>query len=271
MKNAFTLIELLVVIAIIAILAAMLMPALENARKSAQTVACAGNLHQLELERQMFVNDFEYEMYLSNSGWSLMAGNVNWGADQADIDNWKANPKPRGNVDTAFFRSEYTPKHLWFCPSFKLEVTDYHRNQTRFIGYQITSKPINYGAQFGTNGWNVLLSTVQRGHWLDREHRRWLKNRHSLPIISDVGTEDPGNYTGWNAPPPSHGGAFEDMFAMNGLYADGHVRAWKDNEIIQRQNYYGHTSGGAPLYRWVPFDRGFRLIQCYNGKPCTGP
>ncbi|MFP4028550.1 MAG: prepilin-type N-terminal cleavage/methylation domain-containing protein, partial [Candidatus Brocadiia bacterium] len=275
-RRGFTLIELLVVIAIIAILAAMLMPALQQARNSAQVAACSSNLHQIELERNMFNNDFSYEMYLSHAGWSLMAGNVNWGATDVEIGNWLADSKPRSRIDTTYFRQEYTSDHLWFCPAFKLNVDQYHRTQPRFIGYQISSKPLNYGSfgtnpQFNTNGWNILLSTVQKGHWLDREHRCWLKNRHSLPIISDVGTLDPGGYTGWSAPPPSHGSGFDDMYAMNGLYADGHVHAWKDDEIIQCQNYYGHTSGSAPIYRWVPFDEGFHLIQCYNGHPCSGP
>ena len=58
MKKAFTLIELLVVIAIIAILAAMLMPALAKARLEARKVACASNLHNFGLQFAMYLNDW---------------------------------------------------------------------------------------------------------------------------------------------------------------------------------------------------------------------
>jgi len=58
-QNGFTLIELLVVIAIIAILAALLLPALAGAKKSAQKISCVSSLRQWGLALQMYVGNFE--------------------------------------------------------------------------------------------------------------------------------------------------------------------------------------------------------------------
>ena len=76
-KNSFTIIELLVVIAIIAILAAVLLPALNKAKTKAQVISCASAHKQMAYGLLMYAGDFN-DRLVTHMGNDIASGGVSW-------------------------------------------------------------------------------------------------------------------------------------------------------------------------------------------------
>ena len=125
-KHLFTLIELLVVIAIIAILAAMLLPALQQARKKAKAIACAANVKQIGTAIILYADDNDdtlpyniRDFNTSGSPWD--AANFSWSATIQLINNkyitGSKDSLPFGNTQYAGLCPNVIHPDLLQCPA----------------------------------------------------------------------------------------------------------------------------------------------------------
>src|SRR5256885_2707647 len=86
-KSAFTLVELLVVIAIIAILAALLFPAISAAKKKVQRTTCMNNLKQINLRVRMYSDDSN-DTSPKNQQRTTKTAPLNWGGYKTLMKNY---------------------------------------------------------------------------------------------------------------------------------------------------------------------------------------
>jgi prepilin-type N-terminal cleavage/methylation domain-containing protein/prepilin-type processing-associated H-X9-DG protein len=214
--SAFTLIELLVVIAIIAILAALLLPALARSKEESKRVQCAGNQHQISLGWIMYADD-SGDWYPWIRGWAAAGG-------QAGTYNLDAYVAESFGVTTTFAGrplNKYVPNATaWQCPSDKGDVN---------------YGAINCFAQYGNSYcpehvfdiWRVKHITADTDPTWDADGAVPIKGQQMLPGIAtkiiqgDWEWENQSYNINTNAGVWWH--TYRGQRKFNMLFGDGHV------------------------------------------------
>jgi prepilin-type N-terminal cleavage/methylation domain-containing protein len=248
--GGFTLIELLVVIAIIAILAAMLLPALGNAKLKAQGLQCMTNHKQLMLAWKMYSDD-NNETLLYASGW--------WPYTQPDPEVWVTgwmdwqNPTRPSNwdINQDIVQSPLWPycgksAAIWRCPAdhSTVDVNGQRLPRVRSMSMNIWVGGF-HGVDYGLSG---SSAPFQRGGGLWRIYLKMTDMLDPGPsstfVLLDMREDsiDVGNFApdmrGWPDNPDQNG--FYDLPAnyhhrAGGLsFADGHseIHRWRDDRTM---------------------------------------